>query len=86
MSKYKIAVIVGSLRRDLFNRKLAGGLMRLGPPDFSFHDVQIGDLRCVGWRGSLSAMGTHLRAGLRCPARAGTRDARPGACQRGQGV
>ena len=44
MSEYKIAVIVGSLRRDSFNRKLAGGLMKLGPPDFSFHDVQIGDL------------------------------------------
>ena len=35
MSEYKIAVIVGSLRRDSFNRKLAGGLMKLGPPDFS---------------------------------------------------
>ena len=44
MSEYKIAVIVGSLRRDSFNRKLAGGLMKLGPPDFSFNDVQIGDL------------------------------------------
>ncbi|MGA7454753.1 MAG: hypothetical protein WBW73_27060 [Rhodoplanes sp.] len=44
MSEFKIAVIVGSLRRDSFNRKLAGGLMKLGPPDFSFHDVQIGDL------------------------------------------
>jgi len=44
MSEYKIAVIVGSLRRDSFNRKLAGGLMKLGPPDFSFDDVPIGDL------------------------------------------
>ena len=34
--RIKIAVIVGSLRRDSFNRKLAGGLMKLGPPDFSF--------------------------------------------------
>jgi chromate reductase, NAD(P)H dehydrogenase (quinone) len=44
MSTYKIAVVVGSLRRDSFNRKLAGGLAKLGPADFSFHDVQIGDL------------------------------------------
>jgi chromate reductase len=44
MHEYKIAVIIGSLRRDSFNRKLAGGLMKLGPADFSFHDVQIGDL------------------------------------------
>ena len=44
MSEYKIALIVGSLRRDSFNRKLAGGLTKLGPADFSFHDVQIGDL------------------------------------------
>jgi chromate reductase len=44
MSEYKIAVIVGSLRRDSFNRKLAGALKMLAPADFSFHDVQIGDL------------------------------------------
>ncbi|MFY9699345.1 MAG: hypothetical protein WAK34_13680 [Rhodoplanes sp.] len=38
MSEYKIAVIVGSLRRDSFNRKLADGLMKLSPADFSFHE------------------------------------------------
>ena len=44
MSEYKIALIVGSLRRDSFNRKLAGGLTKLAPPDFTFQDLQIGDL------------------------------------------
>ena len=44
MGEYKIALIVGSLRRDSFSRKLARGLIKLGPADFSFQDVQIGDL------------------------------------------
>ncbi len=44
MEQYQIAVIVGSLRRDSFNRKLASAVARLGPSDFSFKQVQIGDL------------------------------------------
>lgn len=44
MGSYQIAVIVGSLRRDSFNRKLANAMAKLGPPDFSFKQVQIGDL------------------------------------------
>ena len=44
MSQYKIAVVVGSLRRDSFNRKLATALARLAPPEFSFHHVEISDL------------------------------------------
>jgi chromate reductase len=44
MSQYKIAVLVGSLRRDSFNRKLAGALVKLAPPEFSFKQVEIGDL------------------------------------------
>ena len=44
MSQYQIAVVVGSLRRDSFNRKLATGLAKLGQPDFTFKQVQIGDL------------------------------------------
>lgn len=44
MSHYHIAVIVGSLRRDSFNRKLAGAIVKLAPPEFSFKQVQIGDL------------------------------------------
>jgi chromate reductase len=44
MSQYQIAVVVGSLRKDSFNRKLAKALTRLGPSDFSFKPVEIGDL------------------------------------------
>ncbi len=44
MSTTKIAVVVGSLRRDSFNRKLAVALARLGPADFAFDMVEIADL------------------------------------------
>jgi chromate reductase len=44
MNQYQIAVFVGSLRRDSFNRKLATALARLAPSDFSFKQVEIGDL------------------------------------------
>jgi chromate reductase len=44
MSRYEIAVIVGSLRRDSINRKLAHALMKLAPPEFSCRELQIDDL------------------------------------------
>ena len=44
MSTYEIAVIVGSLRKDSFNRKLADAIVKLAPPEFSFKQLQIGDL------------------------------------------
>ena len=44
MSPYAIAVIVGSLRRDSYNRKLAHALAKLAPPEFAFTQVYIGDL------------------------------------------
>jgi chromate reductase len=44
MMQYEIAVVVGSLRRDSFNRKLANAIVKLAPPEFSFKQVQIGDL------------------------------------------
>jgi chromate reductase len=44
MAQYQIAVVVGSLRRDSFNRKLAHALSKLAPPEFSFKLVEIGDL------------------------------------------
>ena len=43
-SKYQIAVVVGSLRQDSFNRKLADAIVKLASPEFSFKQVQIGDL------------------------------------------
>ena len=44
MKAYQIAVVVGSLRKDSFNRKMAGAIVKLAPSDFSFKQVQIGDL------------------------------------------
>ena len=44
MSQYQIAVIVGSLRQDSFNRRLATAIAKLAPSEFSFTHVRIGDL------------------------------------------
>jgi chromate reductase len=44
MSQYHIAVIVGSLRKESFNRQLAHALIKLAPPDFSLKQVEIGGL------------------------------------------
>lgn len=44
MTEYRVAVLVGSLRRDSFNARLAAALTRLAPPDFDFRRVQISDL------------------------------------------
>jgi len=44
MTQFHIAVIVGSLRQDSFNKKLATALAKLAPADFSFKQVQIGEL------------------------------------------
>jgi len=44
MHQYQIAVVVGSLRRDSVNRKLANAIVKLAPSEFSFKQVQIGDL------------------------------------------
>lgn len=44
MPKYQIAVFVGSLRKDSVNRKLATAIARLAPAEFSFKQIEIGDL------------------------------------------
>ena len=44
MSHYQIAVIVGSLRQNSLNRKLANAIVKLAPPEFSFRQLEIGDL------------------------------------------
>jgi chromate reductase len=41
---YKIAVVVGSVRRDSFNRQLAQALAKLAPKDFELELVRIDDL------------------------------------------
>src|SRR3954469_9078854 len=44
MSQFKVALIVGSNRRESVNRKLAEALVRLGAPGLEFQLVQIDDL------------------------------------------
>jgi chromate reductase, NAD(P)H dehydrogenase (quinone) len=44
MSTYRIAVLVGSLRRESLNRQLALALARLAPSEFTFEHVRIDDL------------------------------------------
>ncbi len=44
MSVYRIAVVVGSLRKDSFNRALAKAMTKLAPADLTFQFVEIGDL------------------------------------------
>lgn len=41
---YPIAVLVGSLRRDSFNRKLATAIAKFAPAEFAFSQVEIGNL------------------------------------------
>jgi chromate reductase len=44
MSGFQIGVIVGSLRRDSFNRRLATALAQLTSKEFTFKQLEIGDL------------------------------------------
>jgi chromate reductase len=44
MSGFQIGVIVGSLRRDSFNRRLATALAELASKEFTFKQLEIGDL------------------------------------------
>lgn len=40
----QIGYVIGSLRKESINRKLANAVVRLGPPDFTFKELRIGDL------------------------------------------
>lgn len=44
MSRYEIAVVVGSLRQDSINLKLATAITKMMPSEFSAKFLQIGDL------------------------------------------
>jgi len=44
MSQFKIAVVVGSIRKESFNARLAEGLSRLAPSSFTFSKLRIDDL------------------------------------------
>ncbi|MCW8087845.1 NADPH-dependent FMN reductase [Sabulicella glaciei] len=44
MTRYTVALLVGSLRKESLNAKLAGALVKLAPAEVSFQRVEIGDL------------------------------------------
>jgi len=44
MAQIQIAVLVGSLRRDSYNRKLANALVKLAPAEAAFKQLRIDDL------------------------------------------
>jgi len=44
MRQYTIAVVVGSLRKDSFNRAVAKAIVKLAPADFTFKEVAIASL------------------------------------------
>jgi len=44
MKNYQVAVVVGSLRKQSFNRAFAEALIKLAPADFSFTFAEIGNL------------------------------------------
>ena len=44
MSTYKVAVIVGSNRKDSINRKLAGAIAKLAPSNMVFTEIKLDDL------------------------------------------
>lgn len=44
IAQYKIGIVVGSLRKDSYNAKIAKTLIRLAPTDFSFKFLKIDDL------------------------------------------
>jgi chromate reductase len=43
-SIHEVAIVVGSLRKDSINRKLANELVKLAPPSLKFSFVEIGDI------------------------------------------
>lgn len=44
VTQYQISIIVGSLRRDSLNRKLARAVSKLAPAEFSFKFLEVGNL------------------------------------------
>ncbi len=44
MTKFQIGVIVGSIRKDSLNAKLANALIKLAPTEFSFKRIAINEL------------------------------------------
>lgn len=66
MSKFEILVVVGSLRRDSINGKLADAVTKLGPADFAFQRARIDDLPLYNQDddGSPAASVTRLKSAI----------------------
>lgn len=43
-AKYRVAVLVGSLRRESLNRRLAAAIAKLSPPELEYQTLRIDDL------------------------------------------
>lgn len=43
-AKYRVAVLVGSLRRESFNKRLAAAVAKLSPPELEYRTLRIDDL------------------------------------------
>ncbi len=44
VNNIQIAVVVGSLREDSFNRQLANAITKLTPPNINFRSIEMGNL------------------------------------------
>lgn len=44
MTQFTVGYLVGSLAKDSINRKLAGALVKLAPPELTLQEIPIGDL------------------------------------------
>ncbi|GAA4337620.1 NADPH-dependent FMN reductase [Pigmentiphaga soli] len=44
MNAIKVGLIVGSLRKESINRRLAGAIVKMAPAQLQFEDIPIGDL------------------------------------------
>jgi chromate reductase len=67
MKQYRVAVVVGSLRKESFNRKMAKALAALAPESLALSMVEIGDLPLYNQDlddGSPPAAWTELRRAL----------------------
>jgi chromate reductase, NAD(P)H dehydrogenase (quinone) len=66
MSQHRIAVVVGSLRRDSHNKALAAALGKLAPADFTLEPVRIDDLPLYNQDddGNMSEPVTRLKAAI----------------------
>ena len=64
---YDVAVIIGSLRKDSINRKVANALVELAPPGVKLNVVEIGDLPIYNQDGDQSppAAWTQFRARIK---------------------